>query len=160
MTLSGVILLATSRSSKSAEKQDTLNTTSSQLREGNVKKHDIDATLNAQLARQMFDGDASLQSDQYKIWLVKRYSIEKNDVLGGVICSNKLFPTIDAALEHASKLHKWNLDPSDSASNETLEKVERLGITLSDGRYKFKSWKFDTPNEAVDFVEALNKKGL
>jgi hypothetical protein len=51
-----------------------------------------------------FDGDKSLANDSYKIFLVKKYGIEKNDALGKIICQGKLFDDIEQALKHAAQI--------------------------------------------------------
>jgi len=48
-----------------------------------------------------FNETRNLNSDSYKIFLVKKYSIEKNDALEKIICDNKLFDNIELALIHA-----------------------------------------------------------
>lgn len=48
-----------------------------------------------------FSGEKVLANDSYKIYLVKKYKIEKNDVLGKFICSERLFDSIDEALTFA-----------------------------------------------------------
>ena len=40
----------------------------------------------------------------YKIFLVKKYGIEKNEALGKIICEGKLFADIEQALKHAAEL--------------------------------------------------------
>lgn len=47
-----------------------------------------------------------LIDDSYRIWLVKKYDIIKNDVLNSFVCNNKLFTTIDEALNHAHQLEQ------------------------------------------------------
>lgn len=49
-----------------------------------------------------FDGDKSLTNDAYKIYLAKKYEIEKNEALGKFIVSDKLFSSIEEALIYAS----------------------------------------------------------
>jgi len=51
-----------------------------------------------------FSGEKVLTNDGYKIYLVKQYKIEKNDVLGKFICDERLFDSIDEALVFASSL--------------------------------------------------------
>ena len=63
-----------------------------------------------------FSGERSLSNDAYKIFLVKKYDISKNDVLDKFIVMDKLFPTIDAALEAAHEIYssiKDEIPPSD-----------------------------------------------
>ena len=44
-----------------------------------------------------------LADDTYRLRLVEQYQIKKNDTLNQFVCAGKLFPTVDAALEHAHK---------------------------------------------------------
>ena len=53
-----------------------------------------------------FDGEKSLSNDAYKIYLSKKYAIEKNDVLGKIIANNKLFENIDEALKYLDFLEQ------------------------------------------------------
>jgi hypothetical protein len=48
--------------------------------------------------------DRDLTLDAYKIWLVSKYKITKNEVLGGVVCHETLFGTTEEALAHAHAL--------------------------------------------------------
>ncbi len=45
-----------------------------------------------------FIGEKNLANDGYKIYLVKKYKIERNDALGKIICGDRLFGSIDEAL--------------------------------------------------------------
>jgi len=51
-----------------------------------------------------FSGEKVLTNDGYKIYLVKKHAIEKNDVLGKFVCSERLFDSIDEALAFADSL--------------------------------------------------------
>jgi hypothetical protein len=51
-----------------------------------------------------FSGEKVLTNDGYKIYLVKKHKIEKNDVLGKFVCSERLFDSIDEALVFADSL--------------------------------------------------------
>ena len=52
----------------------------------------------------LFEGEMTLDNDGYKIFLVKKYGIEKNEALGKIICEGKLFSDIEQALKHAAEL--------------------------------------------------------
>ena len=58
-----------------------------------------------------------LGNDGYKIFLVKKYKIEKNDALGKMIVGDRLFDTIDEALAYADGLEKGT-DPVPVAAPE------------------------------------------
>ena len=53
-----------------------------------------------------FTGDKSLDNDAYKIYLSKKYTIEKNDALGKIIVKDKLFGSIEEALRYADECEK------------------------------------------------------
>lgn len=48
-----------------------------------------------------YRGAPELSNDSYKIYLTKRYGIQKNDVLGQYVIDEKLFSDIDSAIEFA-----------------------------------------------------------
>ena len=48
--------------------------------------------------------ERNLDSDAYKIWLGKQYNITKNDLFDKYECDEKLFATLDEALDHANAL--------------------------------------------------------
>ena len=48
-----------------------------------------------------FDGTKNLKNDAYKIYLTKKFNIEKNEVLGGYILEDKIFNTSNEALQEA-----------------------------------------------------------
>ena len=52
-----------------------------------------------------------LGNDGYKIFLVKKYKIEKNDALGKMIVGDRLFDTIDEALAYADGLENGAMPP-------------------------------------------------
>lgn len=68
----------------------------------------------------VYSGDKSLSSDEYKIYLVKKYSVEKNEALGKVIVKDKLFNSIDEALSYADTLEKSVKNSSDGVTNEMI----------------------------------------
>jgi len=59
-------------------------------------------------------GDPELTNDSYIIFLTKRFGIEKSEVLGKYIVSNKLFATLQEALEAGDQLYKeWSVQQVD-----------------------------------------------
>lgn len=59
---------------------------------------------NISLETDSFRGERVLSNDSYKLFLSKRYGIQKNDVFDKFVCQEKLFITIDEALEYANAL--------------------------------------------------------
>lgn len=48
----------------------------------------------------------SLDNDEYRIWLVKSYQIQKNETLNQYECEDKLFDSVELALEYAHANHR------------------------------------------------------
>ena len=77
-----------------------------------------------------FSGETNLSNDAYKIFLTKKYLIEKNEALGQFILQDKLFSTIDEALEYANNLEieealqKNILELEVASKNNNLEPKE------------------------------------
>lgn len=75
-----------------------------------------------------FTGDKNLENNAYKIFLTKKYLIEKNEALGQFISQDELFNTIEEALEYANNLESEAAKIKEIKSNEALLKVkERVG---------------------------------
>lgn len=53
-----------------------------------------------------FDGSRDLNDDAYKLFLSKKYDIQKNDVFGKFVCREKMFPSIEEALAYAHQLEQ------------------------------------------------------
>jgi ribosomal protein L40E len=53
-----------------------------------------------------FDGTRDLTNDAYKLFLSKKYEIQKNDVFDKFVCQEKMYPTIDEALIYAHDLEQ------------------------------------------------------
>ncbi len=60
-----------------------------------------DSEEKNQEKQEKFDGTKDINDDRYKIFLTKKYAIEKNDVLNKFICNEKLFGTVEEALNYA-----------------------------------------------------------
>ncbi len=69
-----------------------------------------------------FIGEKSLANDAYKIYLLDFYSITKNDVLSKFICDEKIFESVDDALEYAHEKDKRN---DEELNNLEIERKER-----------------------------------
>ena len=53
-----------------------------------------------------FDGSRDLNDDAYKLFLSKKYDIQKNDVFGKFVCREKMFTSIEEALAYAHQLEQ------------------------------------------------------
>jgi hypothetical protein len=51
-----------------------------------------------------YEAEKDLDSDAYKIFLVAKYKVRKNEVLGKYEFNNQLFDNVDFALEHVHKI--------------------------------------------------------
>ncbi len=107
----------------------------------------------------LFVGDRDLVNDEYKIWLVDRYNITKNEALAGLVCDKKIFQTIDAALSHAHELYTAELPmlaaqhASANASMDETALAQRHGIVYGEERYIWQGNYFKTLSTAVAFAE-------
>lgn len=59
----------------------------------------------------------------YKIWLVEKYEIAKNQVLGSFVCQEKLFSTVESAMEYAHDIELSKMKEREEEKQK--EEVER-----------------------------------
>lgn len=109
---------------------------------------------------QVFIGASNLVDDAYKIWLVERFNITRNDALGGLLCDRKIFPTIEAALSHAHEIyaqevahHTSALRLSEDASSTDAEIAHHLGIKQTEDWYIWNGNYFKSLTEALEFAK-------
>lgn len=110
-----------------------------------------------------------LGNDGYKIFLVKKYKIEKNEALGKMIVGERLFDTIDEALAYADSLengamppHATPLVPDGESWRRTHTIVRTIAVrggkvfALSGGVFAVpnNNTVFGTMDEAVKFAIA------
>ena len=81
-----------------------------------------------------------LSNDAYRLYLAKRYSIERNDVFEKFTCDEKLFLTLDEALIYADSLEGRD-DPDEQV--ETVD--EAIALLISAG------FQFTPTRHAEDF---------
>ncbi len=110
------------------------------------------------VAENVYGQALDLSSDAYKIYLTKKYQIEKNEALGKFICRDRLFESIDQALHHAhglEQLQKENIDADARRQQEQLELAKRLGITELDfgHGYKVSGQRFYDLKDAIAYAE-------
>ena len=60
--------------------------------------------------RLTYTGEADLSNDSYVLFIVKKYKIEKNDVLGKYVVNEKLYVSIDDALNAGHELSNLELE--------------------------------------------------
>ena len=117
------------------------------------------------VAETVYEQALDLSSDAYKIYLVKKYQVEKNHALAKFICRDRLFESIDQALQHAHELErqqKDNLEADAKNKQKRLELAKSLGIEEQDfGQgstrlaqgYKVLGQKFYDLEDAIAYVE-------
>jgi hypothetical protein len=80
--------------------------TSPRLQSDAPKPHDGNSNLSKQESHSAeFTGETDISNDAYKIWLVKSFQIEKNDTLNGFIMRERVYSSVDEALEAAHQLN-------------------------------------------------------
>jgi hypothetical protein len=65
-----------------------------------------------------------LDNDAYQIYLVKKYSIEMNNVLNKFICVNKSFQNIESALSYAHEIESANDIQISKFQEEQIEAIK------------------------------------
>jgi hypothetical protein len=81
------------------------------------------------IINQGFSGNKSIDNDAYKIFLVKKYSIEKNVALDKFIVGERLFNSIEEALIYASGMDESSTtSPSQNISTKNV-KTQNTNIT-------------------------------
>lgn len=112
--------------------------------------------------------DKTLANDAYKIYLVKKYPLEFNDVLKKYIFKDKLFDTVDEALvavyqvELESESEKTRIYYTDKS--EAISFLGLVGVDVresSDGKFTVTS-KYSTEYfySDTEFLEYANKKSV
>jgi len=66
----------------------------------------IKSTKVEQQSKLTYTGEPNLENDSYILFLVKKYAIEKNDVLGKYVLNEKLYLSIDEALKVGDELEQ------------------------------------------------------
>ena len=130
-------------------------------------------TEEARNNQNLFRGEMTLDNDEYKIFLVKKYGIEKNEALGKIICEGKLFDNIEQALQHAAEIDGALSRPSSYANVTNLTEVQKalaadedankqspmlsdeakkFGITHNGVKYCYKTYQYDQLDDALRFA--------
>ncbi len=100
----------------------------------------------------------TLHNAQYRVWLVNEYGIERNDVLGEVICGERSFSNVDTALQYAhdAELRKMPIETAASKQVEQLNvgsEAAELGVTFDGEYYNYKSYRYQTLKDAVAYAK-------
>jgi formylglycine-generating enzyme required for sulfatase activity len=70
-----------------------------------------------------------LALEPYKLWLVTRYAITRNDVLSCFVCDGRMFATVDDALAHAH-----TLELQEVAAAEVAKAVAQAAMATAEAR--------------------------
>ena len=97
-----------------------------------------------------FAGVTELSNDAYKIYLVERYTITKNDVLAGFTLNGSIYNSLDEALIAAHALHCPKI--SIPATQDIKEEIEPASKQITSG-FKF---KIQTPNLVSKFMHRMS----
>jgi len=81
-----------------------------------------------------FPTDRRLDSDEYQLYLVKTYAIEKNNTLEKYVVNGKLFASVDDALRHAHALDVAAEELVSSARKERQAPIERQHVAVQAAR--------------------------
>lgn len=73
---------------------------------------------NTPPANAAFDGDANLASDPYRLWLVDKYQITRNEVFGRFVFGEQTFESLDDALALADREERRLLTDLENALAE------------------------------------------
>jgi hypothetical protein len=124
---------------------------------GNI---DTDARSNSAFTSQQNSPPEirTLENAKYRVWLVNEYGIEKNDVLGEVICGERSFSNVDTALQYAhdAELRKMPIETAASKQVAQLNvgsEAAELGITFDGEFYNYKSYRYQTLKDAVAYAK-------
>lgn len=102
-----------------------------------------------------FSGLISLENDAYKIFLVKKYLIEKNDALDKFIVGDRLFNSIEEALSYASGIDESSkLSQSKNiftGNDNSQNKIEESEVEKN--YVKSNSATVSIPNEEINFKD-------
>lgn len=80
---------------------------------------------NTHITNNIINGEKSLGNDAYRLFLLKKYGVSKNDVLNQFVCDNKLFNSIDDVFDYAHNLElvasKNNINSISNSNNNRIE---------------------------------------
>ena len=71
-----------------------------------------------------FLGNKTLENDSYRLYLVKKYKVEKNSVLDGFVLGEKLYNTLDDVLAVANQKENESQLNAENISDESIIPIE------------------------------------
>ncbi len=114
-----------------------------------------------------FIGERLISNDKYKLFLVEKYQIKKNEVLNQYLCDDKLFTTVDEALAHAAtreelqqkEITERELLRVQDERKQQIEKNEKLRLQKKkadeDELQKQIAWKAGAPKRRIIFATTV-----
>lgn len=83
------------------------------------KQEALDSSINKVGQKEKsFIGERIISNDKYKLFLIDKYNIKKNDVLNQYVCDEKLFTSVDEALSHGASIEELKI--KEITANELL----------------------------------------
>jgi len=125
-----------------------------------LDKHSSSSAISKKLIAEEFIGEREISNDAYKIYLVKKYKIEKNLVLDSFILKDKLFKSIDEALSFAHSIDNQasNLPQQSGAVNNQKmfanALAKKYNITYDGEKYHYKTYEYNDLLDAIAFAKA------
>lgn len=85
-----------------------------------------------------FDGERDLTADRYRLWLVEKYGITRNDVMNVFVVDGDPFDSLDAALEYVhgveAKRHAEATEAARKHQEEQAAAIKRREAALAEER--------------------------
>ena len=106
---------------------------------------DLVPKYSSQAVPQSNRPERDLNSDAYKIWLGKQYGITKNDLFDKYECDEKLFATLDEALDYADKLEDAKVIPEKYIEDQS----QVTGWRVKEMSYKRQLARQESRNELI-----------
>lgn len=109
----------------------------------------IDAPANDLIdMTQFFESETDISNEKYKLYLVTKFDIKKNDVLEKFIVKGEIFSTLDEALLYSKNIDDKDFETATLSNEETIEKnnnspdnIKITGTFGPGGMYNFSEYK-------------------
>lgn len=89
-----------------------------------------------------FMGERAISNDKYKLFLIEKYQIQKNEVLNKFLCHETLFDTVEEALTHAALSEETHL--KEITEREVLRvKIEQQRNSEAAENLRLQKMKFE-----------------
>lgn len=82
----------------------------------------------------VYCGERDVFSDQYRLWLINKYGIQRNLVLDRFVINSQVFENLDDALAFANNLELVQIEKSQTSASEwveTLRLILKIGIIFA-----------------------------